>query len=68
MYRYIKANKDGFVEGSKTAMEDIKNNKVRKFKKIDDFEIKSKLYDIGYIEGYNRYYKYIKNINNKSLK
>lgn len=68
MYKYIKAMQSGFFEGSKDAINDFEKKKHKSFKKIDDFEIKSKLYDIGYIEGYNKYYKYFMNISNKSFK
>ncbi len=52
MYKYIKAFQMGYLEGIDDA---VKNNyKERKFKKIDDKEILSKLYDIGYIKGYKK--------------
>ena len=52
MYKYIKAFELGFNEG----LRDAKNNsfKFKKFKKIDDKDIISKLYDIGYIKGYKK--------------
>lgn len=60
MYRYIKVYKLGYIEGIKDSIKDVKLNKSRTFKKIDDQEIKSKLYDIGYIKGYNKTMKYFK--------
>ena len=52
MYKYIKAFELGFIEGLK----DAKNNnyKYKKFKKLYDKDIISKLYDIGYIKGYKK--------------
>ena len=47
MYKWIRAYELGFIEGIKEAM----NNKNKKFKKIDELEVMSKLYDIGYING-----------------
>lgn len=55
MYKYYRAYKLGFNEGLKDAINSKKN---RKFKKINDKEVLSKLYDIGYIEGYNKYMNY----------
>ena len=55
MYKYYRAYKIGFNEGLKDA---INNKKIKYFKKINDKEILSKLYDIGYIEGYNKYIYY----------
>ena len=55
MYKYIKAYELGYNEGIKNSL--ISNNK--KFKKIDDKDILSKLYDIGYIDGYIKFKKYL---------
>ena len=53
MYKYIKAYELGYNEGIKETL----INKNKKFKKIDDREILSKLYDIGFR---NRNSKFIK--------
>lgn len=52
MYKYIKAFELGYERGIIDAI----NNKYKdyKFKKINDKEILSKLYDIGYIKGYKK--------------
>ena len=57
MYKYIKSYKIGFNEGIKDAF----RNGNKKFKKIEDKEIISKLYDIGYVSGYTKIRKYINN-------
>ena len=57
MYRYIKAYELGYTEGIKDSLYDLRNNKMKKFKNINKNEIMSKLYDIGYIDGYTRFYK-----------
>ena len=49
MFKYIKCYYMGYEEGVKDA---VKFKKDKEFKRIKDKEIKSKLYDIGYIEGY----------------
>ena len=54
MYKYIKAYELGYNEGIKNSL----SKKRKKFKKIDDSEILSKLYDIGYINGYTKFIKY----------
>ena len=53
MYKYIKAYELGYNEGIKETL----INKNKKFKKIDDREILSKLYDIGFINGYTNFIK-----------
>ena len=60
MYRYIKAYELGYTEGIKDSLYDLRNNKMKKCKNINKNEIMSKLYDIGYIDGYTRFYKNIK--------
>lgn len=59
MYNYNKIYKLGFLEGRKKAIEDKKIKRTTKLKNIDEIEIVSKIYDIGFIEGYNRNRKYI---------
>ncbi len=56
MYKYIKSYELGFIEGLKDALKD--SNKI--FKKINELEVMSKLYDIGYINGYNKCINYLK--------
>ncbi len=58
MYKYIRAYNIGFNEGIKCAYKDLKNIKKRNFKYINDKEILSKLYDIGFIKGYKKIVKY----------
>lgn len=62
MYKLIRAYELGFTEGIKEAI----NNKNKKFKKIDELEVMSKLYDIGYVNGYKKYLKLDKNNSLKS--
>ena len=57
MYKYYRAYKIGFNEGLKDAIKD-RNKKKKKFKYINKKEIISRLYDIGYIDGYSKYIKY----------
>ena len=64
MYKYIKYYQMGFIEGLKDS---INSHKNRKFKVIDDKEVKSKLYDIGYIDAYKFANKNISLKNNKSI-
>lgn len=59
MYNYNKIYKLGFLEGTKKAIEDKKSKKQTKFKNINELDIVSKIYDIGFIDGYNRNRKYI---------
>lgn len=60
MYNYNRIYKLGYLEGTKASIEDTKKNKKRKFKKINRIDILSKLYDLGFIEGYNTCYRYMK--------
>ncbi|MBR4177956.1 MAG: hypothetical protein IKR57_01245 [Bacilli bacterium] len=55
MYKYYKAYKMGFNKGLNDA---IRYNKKKRFKVVNDKELLSKLYDIGYIEGYSKYMNY----------
>lgn len=57
MYKYIKSYELGFIEGIKDALKD--KNKI--FKKINELEVMSKLYDIGYIKGFKKCINYLKN-------
>ena len=56
MYKYIKAYELGFIEGIKDALKE--ENKT--FKKINELDIMSKLYDVGYITGYMKCINYLK--------
>jgi len=62
MYKYIKAYKMGYNEGIKDSFKDFLNNKNKKFKYIKDYDILSKLYDIGYINAYNYNSKYVSSL------
>ena len=64
MYKYKRAYKYGYNEGIKDATNDLNKNNIKKYKEIDDTFILSRLYDIGYIEGYNKIIK-IRTLNNK---
>ncbi|MGM9877968.1 MAG: hypothetical protein ACI33S_04885 [Bacilli bacterium] len=55
MYKYLKIFNKGFEEGVMQAFEDLKNDRTKDFKSIDDIEIKSKMYDIGFIKGYKKF-------------
>ena len=55
MNKYLRAYKLGYLEGLK----DIRKN--IKFVKINEMEILSKLYDLGYIDGYKLKNKPLKN-------
>ena len=57
MYKYIKAYELGFIEGIKDALKE--ENKT--FKEINELDIMSKLYDVGYISGYIKCINYLKN-------
>jgi hypothetical protein len=59
MKKYIRYYEIGFEDGVLDAIRDIYFFKSKKFK-IDDLEMKSKLYDSGYIDGYNIFYSIIK--------
>ena len=52
MYKYIRIFEIGFLDGIKDAINS--KHKNRNFKKINDKEVLSKLYDIGYIKGYKK--------------
>ena len=56
MYKYIKAYELGFIEGIKDALKE----ENKKFKKINELDIMSKLYDVGYINGYIKCINYLK--------
>ncbi len=58
MYKYIKSYNLGYNEGIRDAINDKKINKIKKFKKIDEKTIMAKLYDVGYINGYNKFIKH----------
>lgn len=49
--------KMGYEEGYQKALEDKEKFKIKKFIEIDDYLIMAKLYDIGFINGYNNYLK-----------
>ena len=53
MYNYIKYYDMGYKEGMSEAIKDKLNSTKRKFKIIKTKDLKSQLYDIGYIDGYN---------------
>ena len=53
MYKYIRCYKLGYEEGYQKALEDSEKSKINKFIEIDDYLIMAKLYDIGFINGYN---------------
>lgn len=55
MHKYLKIFNKGFEEGIIQAFEDLKNDRIKNFKLIDDLEIKSKMYDIGFIKGYKKF-------------
>lgn len=59
--KYLKIYNKGFEQGMIQAFDDIKNNKIKEFKIINDKEIKAKIYDIGYIKGYKKLVYKIKN-------
>lgn len=60
MKRYLKIYNIAYEEGIKNAIEDLSKNKRKVFKEKDDLELKSQIYDVGYINGYNRVYYIIK--------
>ena len=61
MEKYNKIYKEAFTQGLKDAYEDYLKSKRKEFKKIHDKEIKNKLYDTGYIKGYNTFFNIVKN-------
>ena len=52
MYKYIKYYDIGYKDGMSMALKDNLTDTKRKFKIIKTKELKSQLYDIGYIDGY----------------
>ncbi len=52
MYKYIKYYDLGYKDGMSMAIRDNLTNTKRKFKIIKTNQLKSQLYDIGYIDGY----------------
>lgn len=56
MKKLLKIYNFGYEEGMLCAIDDIERNKRKCFKKIDKKIILSNLYDLGYIDGYNRFY------------
>ena len=60
MKKYLKIYNIAYEEGINNAIEDLSKNKRKVFKELDDLEIKSLIYDLGYINGYNRVYFIIK--------
>ena len=67
MYKYIKSYKLGYIEGYKDSKIDYLNNKRKQFIKIDKKEVLSKLYDIGYIDGYNKFINNTLNLNKNNV-
>lgn len=63
MYKYIKVYNLGFEEGIKDAYNDINSERLKMYKNKYDKQTLSKIYDIGYIDGYRR----ISNVIKKSL-
>ena len=53
MYKFIKYYDIGYKDGMVMALKDNLINIDRKFKILKIKELKSKLYDLGYIDGYN---------------
>ena len=54
MNNLFNSYKYGYVSGYKDAENDLKNNSIKRIKRINDKELKSLLYDYGYINGYNK--------------
>ena len=61
MEKYIKIYDMGMYQGLIDAYDDFIKDRKKVFKKIDDILIKSMLYDIGYIKGYNIFFNIVKN-------
>ena len=59
MYKYIESYEMGYEDGINDALNDYYSNSEKKFKIIEDIDILSKLYDVGYINAYNKFIKYI---------
>ena len=55
MYKYKRAKKLGFEDGKNDFMYDIKNNNIKKLKVVDENKILSDIYDLGYVEAYNKF-------------
>ena len=53
MYKFIKYYDIGYKDGMGMALKDSLSSIDRKFKIIKIKELKSQLYDLGYIDGYN---------------
>ena len=54
MYKYIKAYQMGYNHGMIEACKDFNQMNFKCFKKINKKYYLSKLYDIGFIDGYNK--------------
>lgn len=65
MHKYIKSYKYGYEEGIKDAYRDYLNNKSKNFKNINKKEVLSKLYDLGYVDGYRNFINYLFNLKMK---
>jgi hypothetical protein len=61
MDKYKKIYDTAFYDGMIDAYKDYNKNKRKKFKKVKDKEIKSKIYDKGFINGYNIFFDIVKN-------
>lgn len=62
MDNYLNSYNLGYEEGIKDAYIDFLNNRRRNFIDINELEIMSNLYDIGYIKGYIFFVNYIFNL------
>jgi len=62
MYKYIKYYDMGYKDGMSLAIKDGLTNTKRKFIVIKTKKLKSQLYDLGYIDGYNTIKKISLNI------
>ena len=67
MYKYIKSYKLENIEEKKNFKIEYIKNKRKKFIKIDKKEVLSKLYDIGYIDGYNKFINNTLNLNKNNV-
>ena len=63
MYKLSKYYDIGYKDGIKVAILDSIYRRKRKFVNINYYELKSKLYDAGYIAGYNTFKNLSLNIN-----
>ena len=59
---YINAYMKGYDEGIKDSYIDFLNKTKKEFKEIDKMKIMSFLYDVGYIDGYLNFLKYVFNL------